>query len=75
MSFDGKVRFDRQVSGQRVYDMNTDGVAHYGLFPDYLADIQQQPGGKKALDIIFRSAEAYLQRWEVVERMRNVAKH
>ncbi len=69
-SYDGQVTFERQVSGQRVYDLNTDGVAHYGLFPDYLADIQQLEGGDKALRYIFRSAEAYLQRWSRVEQMR-----
>lgn len=73
-SFDGQVRFDRQVSGQRVYDMNTDGVAHYGLLPDYLADMQLQPGGERALQVIFRSAEAYLQRWQRVERLRTVSR-
>ena len=69
-SYDGQVVFQRQVSGQRVYDLNVDGVAHYGLFPDYLADIQMQPGGEKALGYLFKSAEAYLQRWEKVERAR-----
>lgn len=69
-SYDGRVVFDKQVSGQRVYDLNVDGVAHYGLFPDYLADIQMQPDGEKALKYVFRSAEAYLQRWAKVERAR-----
>ncbi|MDZ4297174.1 MAG: hypothetical protein U0998_10980 [Moraxellaceae bacterium] len=69
-SFDGRVTFDRQVTGQRIYDLNTDGVAHYGLFPDFLADMQMQPGGSEALAFIFKSAEAYLQRWEAVERRR-----
>lgn len=73
-SVDGRVSFDRQVSGQRVYDLNKDGVAHYGLFPDYLADIQLQPGGQQAVEVIFRSAEAYLQRWETVERLRTVGR-
>ena len=32
-SFDGKLTIDKQGSGQRVYDINVDGVAHYGLYP------------------------------------------
>lgn len=71
-SYDGKVTFHQQVSGQRVYDLNVDGVAHYGLFPDFLADIQLQPDGEKTLKYVFRSAEAYLQRWENVERVRKL---
>ena len=70
-SYDGQVTFDQQVSGQRVYDMNVDGVAHYGLFPDYLADIQMQEGGEDTLKVLFRSAEAYLQRWAKVEAARS----
>jgi hypothetical protein len=72
-SFDGKVSFERQVTGERVYDLNSDGVAHYGLFPDLLADIQMQDGGDEALKYLFRSAEAYLQAWARVEAARITA--
>ena len=64
---DGAVRFDRQVTGERVYDLNTDGVAHYGLYPDLLADMAQHPGGEQALEILFGAAEAYLRMWERAE--------
>lgn len=67
-SYDGRVVFDRQVTGERVFDLNTDGVAHYGLYPDFIADMQQQEGGEQALKYLFRSAEAYLQAWERAER-------
>ncbi|ULQ46730.1 dipeptidase [Flagellatimonas centrodinii] len=65
-SWDGQVTFDRQTTGERVFDLNTDGVAHYGLYPDYIADMQMQPGGEQALRYLFRSAEGYLQAWERV---------
>ena len=42
-SFDGRVTFDRQHTGERSFDLNTDGVAHYGLFADLLADVQRRP--------------------------------
>lgn len=63
-SYDGRVTFERQVSGERVFDLNTDGVAHYGLYPDFIADMRLQPGGEEAVSYLFRSAEAYLQFWE-----------
>lgn len=66
----GDVVFERQKTGQRVYDLNTDGVAHYGLYPDYIADMMMQPGGKPAVATLFRSAEAYLQLWERVEKFK-----
>jgi len=63
-SYDGKVTFTREVTGTRTFDLNTDGVAQYGLMADLLADIQQQPGGRRAMALLFRSAEAYLETWQ-----------
>jgi microsomal dipeptidase-like Zn-dependent dipeptidase len=60
----GRVTFQRQRTGTRTYDLNTDGVAHYGLIADLLADMQQHGGGA-ALRSLFRSAEAYLRTWEL----------
>jgi len=67
-SYDGVVKFTRERSGGRTFDLNTDGVAHYGLTADLLADVQQQKKGKKALSILFRSAEAYLDTWRAAYR-------
>ena len=69
-SYDGRVTFERQVSGERVFDMNLDGVAHYGLYPDLIADMREQPGGEEAMTYLFRSAEAYLQFWENAQAKR-----
>jgi microsomal dipeptidase-like Zn-dependent dipeptidase len=57
------VVFDRQRTGTRTFDLNTDGVAHYGLFADLIADMRQQTGDA-ALVPLFNSAEAYLQMWQ-----------
>jgi hypothetical protein len=53
----------RQKSGQRVFDINKDGVAHYGLYPDWLQDLRMQAGNKIMADMA-RGSEAYLQMWE-----------
>jgi hypothetical protein len=66
-SYDGQVEFFRQHTGSRAYDINTDGVAHYGLFADLLADLQQRPRGPQAMRLLFRSAEAYLETWQRAE--------
>jgi microsomal dipeptidase-like Zn-dependent dipeptidase len=58
------VRLQRERSGSRTFDLNTDGVAHYGLIPDLLADMQQHGGGGP-LRSLFRSAEAYLRMWQL----------
>ncbi len=70
-SFDGKVTLDHQVSGERVYDINTDGVAHYGLYPDWIEDLRMLAGEKVVRDM-GRGAEAYLQMWERAEGIRGV---
>ena len=43
-SFDGGVTFQRQRSGSREFDFTKDGVAHYGLFPDWWEDIRRVGG-------------------------------
>lgn len=58
------VRFERQRSGERVFDINEDGVAHYGLYADFLASLAQQPGGEEAMERLMRSAEATIRSWE-----------
>ena len=63
-SFDGHVTFTRQKSGTRAFDLNKDGMAHYGLLPDLLADVQQRKGGRRALGVLFRSADAYIRTWQ-----------
>jgi microsomal dipeptidase-like Zn-dependent dipeptidase len=61
-SFDGGSVVDRQHSGTRVYDVNTDGVDHYGLYPDWIEDLRMV-AGSQIVDDLANGAEAYLQMW------------
>lgn len=63
-SRDGRVTFRRQRTGERTFDLNSDGVAHYGLFADLVADMGEAAGGGRATRALFGSAEAYLRTWE-----------
>jgi len=65
-SFDGAVTLDRQRTGERAFDFNADGMAHYGLFPDWLEDARHL-AGQEIVDDLSRGAEAYLQMWERAE--------
>ena len=64
------VTIEKQHAGERVYDINADGVAQYGLYPDWIQDLtkvadQQHAGdGTEIQDDMARGAEAYLQMWE-----------
>ncbi len=59
----GGVTIDQQVSGERVYDINVDGVAHYGLYPDWVEDLRMIAGDQIVEDLEL-GAEAYLHTWE-----------
>lgn len=62
----GGVVVHKQRSGSRVYDINVDGVAHYGLYPDWIEDLRHVAGkdGDAIVADLARGAEAYLQTWE-----------
>ncbi len=59
----------RQTAGQRTWDINVDGVAQYGLYPDWIEDLAKVAGqdGAAITDDMTRGAEAYLQMWERAE--------
>jgi microsomal dipeptidase-like Zn-dependent dipeptidase len=65
-SFDGGSVIDRQHSGTRVYDINPDGVDHYGLYPDWVEDLRKV-AGSQIVDDLANGAEAYLQMWARAE--------
>ena len=58
--------FDRQKSGNRTFDLNNEGMAHYGLLPDLIEDIRQRTDSR-IYEGIMNSAEGYLQMWERAE--------
>lgn len=62
-SFDGGVTFDRERWGQRVFDINQDGVANYGMYADWLEELRLL-GGQSMMTDMNRGAESYLQMWE-----------
>jgi hypothetical protein len=62
-SFDGAVTLDKPKTGERTWDINVDGVAQYGLYPDWVEDLRMQ-AGDEIVDDMARAAEAYLQMWE-----------
>ncbi|WP_067432295.1 amidohydrolase family protein [Nocardioides jensenii] len=69
----GGVQVGQQHSGQRVYDINVDGVAHYGLYPDWIEDLRHLGGasqGKAIVEDLTRGPEAYLQTWERAQGIR-----
>jgi microsomal dipeptidase-like Zn-dependent dipeptidase len=65
-TFDGGSMVHRQRSGTRVYDINIDGVDHYGLYPDWIRDLRTVAGPQIVNDMA-NGAEAYLRMWARAE--------
>ena len=40
-AYDGQVTFERQKTGDRTFDYAKEGVAHYGLYADWFADLRR----------------------------------
>lgn len=75
-SVDGGSTIDRQTTGQRTWNYNTDGAAHVGMVPDWIEDIRLV-GGQGVVDDLFKGAESYLGTWGASEAHRagvNLAK-
>ena len=56
----------QQVYGTRTFDLNTDGVAQYGLYADWTTDLIRQAGsdGPALRQHLLGGAEAYTRMWE-----------
>ncbi|MCY1075836.1 membrane dipeptidase [Archangium lansingense] len=60
-------KLERSVVGNKVFDINEDGVAHAGMMPDFISDLRRQGLRSQDLDPLMNSAEGYLQVWERAE--------
>jgi microsomal dipeptidase-like Zn-dependent dipeptidase len=61
----------RSLAGRRDFDVNIDGVAHYGLLPDFIQDLRNVGLTQQDLCPLFRSAEEYIRMWELCEQKRS----
>jgi hypothetical protein len=58
----------RSTAGRRDFDINLDGMAHYGLLPDFIQDLRNVGLTEADLNPLFNSAEHYIQMWELCRR-------
>ncbi len=55
---------ERSKAGpRRDFDINIDGMAHYGMLPDFLQDLRNVGLTAEDLAPLFRSAYDYMQMW------------
>ena len=60
---------ERSFAGEhRDFDINLDGMAHYGMLPDLLQDIRNSGLTPEDFVPLFRSAYDYVQMWETCQQ-------
>jgi hypothetical protein len=60
--------FPPSTDGSKTWNYNTDGVAHYGLLPDFLKDVAALPGGAAMINGSFMNGAEYFYRtWAKAE--------
>ena len=57
---------DKYHWGTHTWDYNTEGFAHVGLYPDFIADLQANGVTGADLAPLFNGVEAYVRMWEKV---------
>lgn len=55
---------DPSVIGEKTYDINVDSLAHVGMLPDWIADVQSQGLSEAELEPLLNSADGYVNSWE-----------
>ncbi len=60
----GLPALNASVTGNRTFDLNYDGLAHYGMLPDMMQDARVVGLTQEQLGPMFQGAEAIVQTWE-----------
>lgn len=55
------------TTGTRHWTYATDGVANYGMLPDYVRDVEEHFGGHGEVGRLFEGAQRFLEMWEASE--------
>lgn len=53
------------------WDYTREGVAHYGLMPEFLKDVRERPGGAAVDRVLKNSADQFIRMWERCEMLSN----
>jgi microsomal dipeptidase-like Zn-dependent dipeptidase len=68
MNGDNRPLTRSKAGPRRDFDINIDGMAHYGMLPDFLQDLRNVGLTAEDLAPLFRSAFDYVQMWETCEQ-------
>ena len=58
----------RALPNRAGWDYNVDGVAHYGMLPDFLQAVRSLPGGANMIDNnLMYGADYFYETWRISE--------
>ncbi len=69
--------FPRSRTGAKEWDYNREGVAHYGMYSDFIEDVRTAPagfgmnGGTLVEDQLMRSADHFYRMWLTIDRQKS----
>ena len=69
----------RSTTGFRTWDYNLDGVAHYGMYADFVKDVRTAPSGgalrTSGRDLVdnhlLKSADYFFRMWQKIEAQKS----
>ncbi len=64
----------RSSLGEADFDLNLDGLAHYGMLPDLLQDAKNLGMTEDEMSVLFQGAESFVAMWEKAETAADVVK-
>ncbi len=65
--------FENPLVGTHRYDVNTDGLAHIGMYPDFIEALRKLGFTREELTPLMTSADSYIRIWEGIEARGSVA--
>lgn len=63
------VRMDKSIIDNKAYDINYDGLAHVGMLPDMIAELQTLGLTNQDLEPLMNSAKGYVEMWKKAEKL------
>ena len=60
--------FPPSRDGNKIWDYNVVGVAHYGMLPDFLQDVKSLPGGAAMVARFMHGADYFYRTWKLAEQ-------
>jgi microsomal dipeptidase-like Zn-dependent dipeptidase len=59
--------FPASRDGNKTWDLRWDGVAHFGMLPDFLQDVKSLPGGATMIASFMTGADYFYHTWQIAE--------